>query len=112
MIIRVLVNLMGKSRVCRLLHDDMKDSGLLPVLARLVKGYSARHSPRHYAVDVVAALHTTLRLLTRLNTSGIPLSIHQLIRYDRIVSMLRCCTPWCGCCPAYTPQGSSVEPEQ
>jgi hypothetical protein len=54
----------------RLLHDDMKDSGLLPVLARLVKGYSARHSPRPYAVDVVVALHTTLRLLTRLNTSG------------------------------------------
>jgi hypothetical protein len=54
----------------RLLHDDMKDSGLLPVLARLVKAYSARHSPRAYAVDIVVALHTTLRLLTRLNTSG------------------------------------------
>ena len=56
--------------MCRLLHDDMKDSGLLPVLARLVKAYSARHSPRAYAVDLVVALHTTLRLLTRLNTSG------------------------------------------
>lgn len=54
----------------------MKESGLLPVLARLVKGFSARHSPRAYAVDLVAALHTTLRLLTRLNSSGaLPLSL-------------------------------------
>ena len=48
----------------------MRDSGLLPVLARLVKGYSARHSPRSHACDLVSALHTTLRLLTRLNASG------------------------------------------
>ena len=64
--------------MCRLLHDDMKDSGLLPVLARLVKAYSARHSPRAYAVDLVVALHTTLRLLTRLNTSGGRVLAHAL----------------------------------
>lgn len=53
----------------RMLHDDMKESGLLPVLAKLVKDFSARRSSRMYAADLVAALHSTMRLLTRLSLS-------------------------------------------
>lgn len=56
----------------RMLHDDMRESGLLPVLAKLVKDFSARRSSRVYAADLVAALHSTMRLLTRLSLSGAP----------------------------------------
>ena len=55
---------------CRLLHDDLKESGLLPVLARLVKGFNWRHQPRRHALDLVAAVHVVLRMLHHLNSSG------------------------------------------
>ncbi|KAI8471860.1 MAG: timeless protein-domain-containing protein [Monoraphidium minutum] len=50
----------------RLLHDDMKESGLLPVLARLIKKFSARHEPRGAAGVLAEALHLVLRLYDRL----------------------------------------------
>ena len=56
----------------RLLHDDQKDSGLLPVLARLVKGFSHRHQPRSHAGDLVECIHVVLRLLDRLCQCGPP----------------------------------------
>lgn len=56
---------------CRLLQDDQKDSGLLPVLARLVKGFSHRHQPRSHAGDLVESIHVVLRLLDRLCQPGL-----------------------------------------
>ena len=56
----------------RLLHDDQKESGLLPVLGRLLKTYSFRHQPRSHAAEVVQAIHITLRLLERLSRQGNP----------------------------------------
>ena len=55
---------------CRLLHDDQKESGLLPVLSRLLKGFSFKHQPRSHAEDIVEAIHITLRLLERLSKQG------------------------------------------
>ena len=37
----------------RLLHDDLKESGLLPVLARLMKAWDPKHQPRSYATDLI-----------------------------------------------------------
>ena len=54
----------------RLLHDDMKESGLLPVTGRLLKSFNFAYQPRSHAVDLVQALHVILRMLDRLNTSG------------------------------------------
>ena len=54
----------------RLLHDDLKESGLLPVLARLVKAFNWRHQSRRHATDLVAAVHVVLRMLHHLNSSG------------------------------------------
>lgn len=54
----------------RLLHDDMKESGLLPVTGRLLKSFNFAYQPRSHAVDLVLALHVILRMLDRLNTSG------------------------------------------
>lgn len=56
--------------MCRLLHDDMKESGLLPVLGRLLKAFNFAFQPRSHACDLVQALHVVLRMLDRLNTSG------------------------------------------
>ncbi|PSC68202.1 calcium-translocating P-type PMCA-type [Micractinium conductrix] len=53
----------------RLLHDDLKESGLLPVLARLIKGYNFRFQPRWHAVDLIETLHIVLGMLDRLSTS-------------------------------------------
>ncbi|KAK9804992.1 hypothetical protein WJX73_009460 [Symbiochloris irregularis] len=50
----------------RLLQDDQRESGLLPVLARLIKGFSHRHQPRSHAGDLVECVHVVLRLLDRL----------------------------------------------
>jgi timeless len=50
----------------RLLHDDMRGSGLLPVVARLVRGYNYRFQPRQHAVDLVEVLHIVLCTLDRL----------------------------------------------
>ena len=55
---------------CRLLHDDQKESGLLPVLSRLLKGFSFKHQPRSHAKEIVEAIHITLRLLERLSKQG------------------------------------------
>ncbi|KAK9830387.1 hypothetical protein WJX72_011470 [[Myrmecia] bisecta] len=52
----------------RLLHDDMKESGLLPVLGRLIKGFHYKFQPRSHAADLVEAIHVVLRMLDRLNT--------------------------------------------
>ena len=38
---------------CRLLQDDMKESGLLSVLARLMRMFNARVHPRWHAVDIM-----------------------------------------------------------
>lgn len=54
----------------RLLHDDMKESGLLPVTGRLLKSFNFAYQPRSHAVDLVQALHVILRMLDRLNASG------------------------------------------
>ncbi|KAK9842310.1 hypothetical protein WJX81_005935 [Elliptochloris bilobata] len=51
----------------RLLHDDQKESGLLPVLARLIKTFSHKYQPVSHAGDLVEALHLVLRLLERLS---------------------------------------------
>lgn len=59
--------------LCRLLHDDMKESGLLPVVGRLLKNFNFAYQPRSHAVDLVQALHIILRMLDRLNASGVPL---------------------------------------
>lgn len=56
---------------CRLLHDDQKESGLLPVLGRLIKGFNFQHQNRDHAVDLVEALHVVLRLLERLSSAGV-----------------------------------------
>ena len=56
--------------LCRLLHDDQKDSGLLPVLSRMLKNFSFRYQPRSHAAEIVEALHITLRLLERLSQKG------------------------------------------
>ena len=37
----------------RLLHDDMKESGLLSVLSRLMRSFNARLQPRSHAVDII-----------------------------------------------------------
>ncbi|KAL0032107.1 hypothetical protein WJX77_005423 [Trebouxia sp. C0004] len=53
----------------RLLHDDMKESGLLPVVGRLLKNFNFGYQPRSHAVDLVQALHIILHMLDRLNAS-------------------------------------------
>ena len=58
---------------CRLLYDDQRESGLLSVLSRLVKGFSHRHQPRSHAADLVVAIHVLLRLLERLSSKGLAL---------------------------------------
>lgn len=55
---------------CRLLHDDQKESGFLPVLARLVKMFSHKHQPLSHAGDLVEAVHLVLRTLERLSRQG------------------------------------------
>jgi len=56
----------------RLLHDDQKESGFLPVLARLIKGFSHKLQPLSHAGDLVETLHLVLRLLERLSRQGAP----------------------------------------
>ncbi|CAL5223392.1 g5900 [Coccomyxa viridis] len=50
----------------RLLHDDQKESGLLPVLARLIKQFDRKYQSREHANDLVQCLHVVLRMLKRL----------------------------------------------
>ncbi|GBF93528.1 hypothetical protein Rsub_06248 [Raphidocelis subcapitata] len=50
----------------RLLHDDMKESGLLPVLSKLIRRFSERNEPRSAAAVLAEAVHLTLRLYDRL----------------------------------------------
>ena len=57
-------------RACRLLHDDLKESGLLPVLARLMKQFVFKHQSKEHAQDLVRALHVVLRMLERLSREG------------------------------------------
>lgn len=61
---------MSGTHPCRLLHDDMKESGLLPVTGRLLKSFNFAFQPRSHAADLVQALHVILRMLDRLNTTG------------------------------------------
>ncbi|GAB4821374.1 hypothetical protein N2152v2_008420 [Parachlorella kessleri] len=53
----------------RLMHDDLKESGLLPVLSRLIRDYNFRFQPRSHAVDLVETLHIVLGILDRLNSA-------------------------------------------
>eukprot|EP00887_Chlorella_sp_A99_P001979 scaffold18.g1979.t1 len=59
--------------VSGLLHNDLKESGLLPVLSRLIRGYNyrfqARWGPRSHAVDLIETLHVVLSVLDRLSTA-------------------------------------------
>lgn len=55
---------------CRLLHDDQKESGLLPVLARLIKQFDRRLQSKEHADDLVQCLHVVLRMLERLGKEG------------------------------------------
>ena len=61
----------------------MKESGLLPVLGRLLKAFNFAFQPRSHACDLVQALHVVLRMLDRLNTSG-SLSVACLCFFPRI----------------------------
>lgn len=54
----------------RLLHDDQKESGLLPVLSRLIKQFVFKYQSKEHAKDIVQALHVVLRLLERLSRNG------------------------------------------
>ena len=56
--------------LCRLLHDDQKESGLLPILARLIKQFDHRVQSRDHAHDLVQCLHVVLRMLERLGREG------------------------------------------
>ena len=58
------------SAMCRLLHDDQKESGLLPVLSRLIKQFVFKYQSKEHAKDLVQALHVVLRLLERLSRNG------------------------------------------
>lgn len=51
----------------RLLHDDMKDSGLLPLLGRCVRSFQRRRQTRKEALDLAEAVHITLRTLDALD---------------------------------------------
>ena len=55
---------------CRLFHDDLRESGLLPVTARAIKNFSGRTQPTTHAQDLVQTVHVILRMLERLNASG------------------------------------------
>lgn len=55
----------------KLLHDDQKDSGLMPVLSRLIRGYNYRFQPRSHAIDLVETLHVVLCMLDRLASPGV-----------------------------------------
>ena len=50
----------------RLLHDDSKESGLLPSLTKLMKSYSFQRHPRTYALNLVECLSLVLGTLDRL----------------------------------------------
>ncbi len=54
----------------------MKESGLLPVVGRLLKNFTFAYQPRSHAVDLVQALHIILRMLDRLNASGMTCFCH------------------------------------
>ena len=56
----------------RLLHDDQKESGLLPTVARLIKTFAARFQPKSHAGNLVRTMHLILRLLERLSSQGPP----------------------------------------
>ena len=90
---------------CRLLHDDMKESGLLPVVGRLLKSFSFAFQPRSHAMDLVETLHVILRMLDRLNASGQP---HNPLR----PRLLRVTVPTsCSlACPARPPPASPFLP--
>ena len=55
---------------CRLLHDDQKESGLLPVLACLAKHFVYKFQSKEHARDLVQALHLVLRMLERWSKQG------------------------------------------
>ncbi|GLC44839.1 hypothetical protein PLESTF_001102100 [Pleodorina starrii] len=50
----------------RLLHDDLAESGLLPVLSRLMSSFSPARQSRTYACDLTMSLHYVLRMYDRL----------------------------------------------
>ncbi|GIL56077.1 hypothetical protein Vafri_11512, partial [Volvox africanus] len=52
----------------RLLHDDMQESGLLPVLSRLITSFVPSRQSRSYACDLVMSIHYVLRMYDRLTS--------------------------------------------
>ena len=66
----LLLPAMPVPSLCRLLHDDQKESGLLPILARLIKQFDHRVQSRDHAHDLVQCLHVVLRMLERLGREG------------------------------------------
>lgn len=75
----------------RLLHDDMKESGLLPVLARQMREYNHRHQPRSHAADLAEAVHIVLRMLDRLNRSGLARRISPVSVFGPVAVLCRAC---------------------
>lgn len=49
----------------RLLHDDLKESGLLPLLSALMKKFNCQYEPRSQAGVLVEATHLVLRMYDR-----------------------------------------------
>ncbi|GLI61645.1 hypothetical protein VaNZ11_004068, partial [Volvox africanus] len=52
----------------RLLHDDMQESGLLPVLSRLITSFVPSRQSRSYACDLIMSIHYVLRMYDRLTS--------------------------------------------
>lgn len=54
----------------RLLSDDMKESGMLPVLARCARAFNPKLQPRAHAVDVIMVRDLCVLICPFLNVSG------------------------------------------
>ncbi|KAG2492461.1 hypothetical protein HYH03_009402 [Edaphochlamys debaryana] len=53
----------------KLLHDDMAESGLLPVLGRIMAAFHTARQSRDHAADLMMCLHYVLRMYDRLTST-------------------------------------------
>jgi hypothetical protein len=53
----------------KLLHDDLRQSGLFPLLCRMVKNYNPRIQPKNQAGDMMEALYIIIRTFERLDST-------------------------------------------
>lgn len=67
----------------RLMHDNGKDSGLLPVLVRLIREYNFQHQPRSHAINLIQVLHIVLGALDRLSADPSGFRVRQEARASR-----------------------------